>query len=77
MLAKEFYEFIELKVDLRYQELIKSQNLGISAKSRLIKIFKDSQSISSVKEKSIFLLFRECQNPQKIKWKLITGGEER
>ena len=54
-MTEKFNEFIESKTELRKQELIKSQNIGVSAKKEFIEIFKNSQSISSVKGKSHFL----------------------
>ena len=55
LMTEKFNEFIESKTELRKQELIKSQNIGVSAKKEFIEIFKNSQSISSVKGKSHFL----------------------
>ena len=54
-MTEEFNKFIESKVEIRKQEIINSQNIGITTKPEFIKIFKNSQSISSMKGKSHFL----------------------
>ena len=55
LMTEEFNKFIESKVEIRKQEIINSQNIGITAKPEFIKIFKNSQPISSMKGKSHFL----------------------
>ena len=51
----EFKNFIQEKIDKRNKELIKTQNLGVSAKQEFIDIFKRSKAISTTKGKSHFL----------------------
>ena len=56
LMAGQFNKFIETKIDTRNIDLIQSQNIGISTKPEFIEIFKKSQSISSVKGRSHFLV---------------------
>ena len=55
LLTEDFNAFIEDKINIRKQELIKSQNISVSVKPEFDKIFQNSQSISSSKGKSHFL----------------------
>ena len=55
-MIEKFNEFIESKTELKKQELIESQNIGVSAKKEFIEIFKNSRSIWIVKGKSHFLV---------------------
>ena len=55
MIPDKFQKYIESKIEERKQQLINSQNLGISVQPEFIKLFKQSKSISTVKEKSHFL----------------------
>ena len=54
IIPDKFQKYIELKIEERKQQLINSQNLGISVQPEFIKLFKQSKSISTVK-KSHFL----------------------
>ena len=59
---------VDKKIKVRNQKLIASQNLMINAKDEFINIFKNSQSISSLKGKSQYLV----RTPKKTKYQLMT-----
>ena len=56
LIKDEFQEYINENVENRKLELINSQNLGIKAKPEFINIFKYSQSVSTMRGKSHFLV---------------------
>ena len=56
LIKDEFQEYINEKVENRKLELINNQNLGIKAKPEFINIFKYSQSVSTMRGKSHFLV---------------------
>ena len=55
IIPEKFKRFIDQKVEERKQQIIKSQNLGISVNPEFMSIFKSSNSVSFVKGKSHFL----------------------
>ena len=55
LIQEEFHEFIQEKVDKRREELIKSQNLGITIKPEFEALFANSNAVSTMKGKSHFL----------------------
>ena len=75
LLTEDFNAFIEDKIDTRKQELIKSQNVSFSVKPEFVKIFQNSQSISSSKGKSHFLA--RMPRPTKDKEKIRQLEEEK
>ena len=75
LLTEDFNAFIEDKINIRKQELIKSQNISVSVKPECVKIFQNSQSISSSKGKSHFLA--RMPRPTKDQEKIRTLEEEK
>ena len=67
MIQDKFKKFANKKIDERNKKLIASQNLMIDAKDEFISIFKNSQSISTSKGKSQFLV----RAPKKTKDQLM------
>ena len=55
LVSDDFQNYIDKKVKLRKQNLIKQQNIKMTINYELINIFKSSNVISSEKEKSHFL----------------------
>ena len=55
LISKEFHEFIQEKTDIRRDELIESQNLGIRVKPEFTELFAKSKAVSTIKGKSHFL----------------------
>ena len=56
LIRDEFQNFIDTKVAKRKKELIKNQNLGIRAKPEIVKIFRRSQAVSTMRGNSQFLV---------------------
>ena len=63
LIPEKFKEFINSRIKKRNKELIESQNLGIKVNREFINVFKNSQSISTMKGKSHFL----TREPKKTK----------
>ena len=55
IIPDKFQNYVQTKVEERRQQLIDTQNLGISVQPEFINIFKSSQSISTVNGKFHFL----------------------
>ena len=55
LVSQDFQSFIKEKIEIRKNDIIKSQNLGIQAKPEFISIFRKSQAVSSMKGRSHFL----------------------
>ena len=55
LVPQDFQSFIKEKIEIRKNDIIKSQNLGIQAKPEFISIFRKSQAVSSMKGRSHFL----------------------
>ena len=55
LIPNEFQKFIKQKEDERRKELLQSSNLAMRIKPEFLDIFKSSQAISTVKEKSHYL----------------------
>ena len=55
IIPDKFLNYVQTKIEERRQQLIDTQNLGISVQPKFINIFKSSQSISIVNGKSHFL----------------------
>ena len=72
LIPEEFSEFVSRNIALRKNELIKSQNLSITAMPEFISIFKTSQSVSMHKGRSHFL----TREPKLSKDKILIGKIE-
>ena len=55
LILKEFHEFIQEKIDIRRDELIESQSLGIRVNPEFAELFAKSKAVSTMKGKSHFL----------------------
>ena len=55
IIHEKFQNFVQAKVEERREQLIDTQNLGITVQPEFIYIFKTSHSISTVKWKSHYL----------------------
>ena len=66
IITEKFNKFIDKKIKERNKKLITSQNLTVNAKEEFIKIFKNSQAISTMKGKSYFLVRNPKQSKEKI-----------
>ena len=55
LVPQDLQSFIKEKIEIRKNDIIKSQNLGIQAKPEFISIFRKSQAVSSMKGRSHFL----------------------
>ena len=71
LMTREFNNFIESKISIRKNELIHSQNIMISAKPNFLEIFKNSQSISSMKGRSHFLARMPKPTKEQLKVKQL------
>ena len=72
----KFNEFIDKKIKERNKKLINSQNLNINAKKEFIDIFKSSQSISTLKGKSHFLVRAPKQTKEQLTIQKLTKENE-
>ena len=75
LISDKFKEFINIEIKRRNKELITNQNLGISARPEFIEIFRNSQSISTMKGKSHFLV--RTPKPTKAQVKMNKLEEEK
>ena len=73
IIEKDFQNFIQIMIEERRKALIEYQNLRITAKLEFINIFRKSNAVSAVKEKSQFLARVPKLTNDKIK---ITKLEE-
>ena len=66
LLDKQFTDFIIEKQRLREMKVITYKNLGIEAKPEFIKIFRESNSVSTLKGKTYFLARRQRRAAEEI-----------
>ena len=66
LLDKQFTDFIIEKQRLREKKVITNKNLGIEAKPEFIKIFRESNSVSTSKGKTYFLARRQRRAAEEI-----------
>ena len=65
LIQNDFQKFIQLKQDERREELLISSNLVMKVQPKILGIFKSSQDVSIVREKSHFL----TRDPKTTKYK--------
>ena len=75
IIPDKFQNYVQTKVEERRQQLIDTQNLGISVQPEFLNIFKSSQSISTVNGKSHFLT--RLPKPTKEQMKIQKLEEEK
>ena len=74
--SESFNKFIDKKIKERNKKLIESQNLKVSVNEEFIDIFKNSQSISTLKGKSHFLVRAPKQTKDQLMIQKLTLKNE-
>ena len=77
LIPEKFKEFINSRIKKRNKELIESQNLGVKINREFIDVFKNSQSISTMKGKSHFLTREPNKTKDQLKIDKIEEEKEK